>query len=204
MGWATLSYGGALGRLTSTHSPGLYGRAGAVSSGILRGRNWPSVRAPFSWPFSMTVLPRSIVREGQEARSRPSPGGVVGFVHVGGAHGVAPAGVEQDDVGVGADCERALPRVEAHDFRGVGRCEADEIVQGIAAFFDGFGVDQRDARLDAGIEPLGLTITEAADALCVRRQTLNNLVNGKSGISADMAVRVARAFGSDAETWLRL
>jgi antitoxin HigA-1 len=54
------------------------------------------------------------------------------------------------------------------------------------------------------IEPLGLTITEAADALGVTRQTLNNLVNGKSGISADMAIRLAKAFGSDAETWLRL
>jgi addiction module HigA family antidote len=54
------------------------------------------------------------------------------------------------------------------------------------------------------VEPLGLTITEAADALGVTRQTLNNLVNGKSGISADMAIRLAKAFGGDAETWLRL
>ena len=54
------------------------------------------------------------------------------------------------------------------------------------------------------IESLGLTITEAADVLGVTRQTLNNLVNGKSGISADMAIRLAKAFGGDAETWLRL
>jgi addiction module HigA family antidote len=54
------------------------------------------------------------------------------------------------------------------------------------------------------IEPLGLTITEAAEVLRVRRQTLNNLVNGKSGISADMAIRLDKAFGGDAETWLRL
>src|SRR3954470_14757743 len=54
------------------------------------------------------------------------------------------------------------------------------------------------------IEPLGLTITEAADALGVTRQTLNNLVNGKSGISADMAIRLDKAFGGAAETWLRL
>jgi addiction module HigA family antidote len=40
------------------------------------------------------------------------------------------------------------------------------------------------------IEPLGLTITEAADILGVTRQTVNNLVNGKSGISADMAIRL--------------
>ena len=53
------------------------------------------------------------------------------------------------------------------------------------------------------IEPLGLTITEAAKALCVTRQTLNNLVNGKSGISADMAIRLDKAFGGGAETRLR-
>ena len=54
------------------------------------------------------------------------------------------------------------------------------------------------------IEPLGLTITEAAEALGVTRQTLNNLVNGKSGISADMAIRLDKAFGGGAETRLRL
>jgi addiction module HigA family antidote len=54
------------------------------------------------------------------------------------------------------------------------------------------------------IEPLGLTITGAAKALGVARQTLNNLVNGKSGISADMAIRLDKAFGGGAETWLRL
>jgi addiction module HigA family antidote len=54
------------------------------------------------------------------------------------------------------------------------------------------------------IEPLGLTITEAAQALGVTRQALNNLVNGKSGISADMAIRLDKTFGGGAETWLRL
>jgi antitoxin HigA-1 len=54
------------------------------------------------------------------------------------------------------------------------------------------------------IEPLGLTITEAADIIGVTRQTLNNLVNGKSGISADIAIRLDKAFGGGAETWLRL
>ena len=54
------------------------------------------------------------------------------------------------------------------------------------------------------IEPLGLTITEAAEVLGVTRQTLNNLVNGESGISADMAIRLDKAFGGGAETWLRL
>jgi addiction module HigA family antidote len=54
------------------------------------------------------------------------------------------------------------------------------------------------------IEPLGLTTTAAAKILGVTRQTLNNLINGKSGISADMALRLDKAFGGGAETWLRL
>src|SRR5205809_5880771 len=54
------------------------------------------------------------------------------------------------------------------------------------------------------IEPLDLTITGAANILGVTRQALNNLVNGKSGISPEMAIRLAKAFGSDAETWLRM
>jgi antitoxin HigA-1 len=54
------------------------------------------------------------------------------------------------------------------------------------------------------IDELGLTITAAAEILGVTRQTLNNLVNGKSGISADMAIRLDKAFGGGAETWLRL
>ena len=54
------------------------------------------------------------------------------------------------------------------------------------------------------IETCGLTITEAADILGVTRQTLNNLVNGKSGISPEMAIRLDKAFGGGAETWLLL
>ena len=46
------------------------------------------------------------------------------------------------------------------------------------------------------IEPLGLTVTEAAKRLGVTRQALNNLVNGKGGVSAEMAVRLSKAFGS--------
>ncbi|HEY2618441.1 MAG TPA: HigA family addiction module antitoxin [Acetobacteraceae bacterium] len=45
-----------------------------------------------------------------------------------------------------------------------------------------------------------MTITGAAEVLGVKRQTLNNLVNGKSGISADMAIRLDKAFGGGAET----
>lgn len=54
------------------------------------------------------------------------------------------------------------------------------------------------------IEPLSLTITDAAKALRVTRQALNSLVNGKSGVSPEMAVRLEKAFGSTAEMWLRL
>ena len=54
------------------------------------------------------------------------------------------------------------------------------------------------------IEPLGLTITAAAQALGVTRQALNNLVNGKAGVSPEMAVRLSKAFGSSPEMWLRL
>src|ERR1035441_6330171 len=54
------------------------------------------------------------------------------------------------------------------------------------------------------IEPLGLTITKAAEGLGVTRQALNNLVNGKAGISPEMAVRLAKALGSTPEFWLRL
>ncbi len=54
------------------------------------------------------------------------------------------------------------------------------------------------------IEPLGLTITDAAKHLCVTRQTLNNLVNERAGISPDMAIRLSKAFGSSPEVWLGL
>ena len=54
------------------------------------------------------------------------------------------------------------------------------------------------------LEPLGLTMTEAANALGVTRQALNNLVNGKSGISPEMAIRLNKAFGGGAEVWLSL
>jgi len=54
------------------------------------------------------------------------------------------------------------------------------------------------------VEPLGLTITGAAKALGVSRQALNNLVNGKAGVSPEMAVRISKAFGGSPEMWLRL
>ena len=54
------------------------------------------------------------------------------------------------------------------------------------------------------LEPSKLTVTEGARALGVTRQALNNLVNGKAGISTEMAVRLAAAFGGGAEIWLRM
>ena len=55
---------------------------------------------------------------------------------------------------------------------------------------------------DECIEPLGLTITQAAAALGVTRVTLSELVNGRRGISPEMAVRLSKAFGGSAESWL--
>jgi addiction module HigA family antidote len=54
------------------------------------------------------------------------------------------------------------------------------------------------------LEPLGLTVTEGAKVLGVTRQTLNNAIHGKSGISPEMAMRLSKAFGSTPETWLRM
>lgn len=52
------------------------------------------------------------------------------------------------------------------------------------------------------IDPLGLSITEAARHLGVTRQALNNLVNGHSGVSPEMALRLSKAFGGSPEVWL--
>jgi len=52
------------------------------------------------------------------------------------------------------------------------------------------------------IEPSGLTITQAAEALGVTRDTLSQLANGKRGISPEMAVRLSKVFGGIAESWL--
>ena len=52
------------------------------------------------------------------------------------------------------------------------------------------------------LEPLGLTVTRAAQGLGVSRQILSDLVNEKAGVSVDMAIRLSQAFGSTPETWL--
>ena len=54
------------------------------------------------------------------------------------------------------------------------------------------------------LEPLGLSVTAAARKLGVSRKRLSGIVNCRSGISPDMAVRLDKAFGGGAETWYRL
>ena len=54
------------------------------------------------------------------------------------------------------------------------------------------------------LEPLGLSVAEGAKALGVTRQAMNSLVEGKAGISAEMAIRLEKAFGGGVETWLRM
>lgn len=54
------------------------------------------------------------------------------------------------------------------------------------------------------LEPLELTVTAAARALGISRQALNNLVNEKAGISADMAIRFEKMGWGTADGWLRL
>lgn len=54
------------------------------------------------------------------------------------------------------------------------------------------------------LEPLHLTIAQAAAALGVARQTLSRLINGRARVSNDMATRLAITFGSTRETWLRM
>jgi addiction module HigA family antidote len=54
------------------------------------------------------------------------------------------------------------------------------------------------------IEPLGLTVTKAAESLGVTRKTFSMLLNGKSGISPEMALRLSKVFGRTPEGWLRL
>ncbi|MEF3698508.1 HigA family addiction module antitoxin [Desulfolutivibrio sp.] len=57
---------------------------------------------------------------------------------------------------------------------------------------------------DQCLEPLRLTVSEAARGLGVTRKTFSELVNGRSGVSPEMALRLAKAFGGTPETWLTL
>ena len=54
------------------------------------------------------------------------------------------------------------------------------------------------------VEPLNLTVTRAAEALGITRKTLSTLLNGRAGVSPEMAIRLSRVFGRTPEGWLRL
>lgn len=52
------------------------------------------------------------------------------------------------------------------------------------------------------LEPLGLSVTSAAEALGVSRKTLSSILNGRAGISPEMAIRLAKAFNTSPESWM--
>jgi addiction module HigA family antidote len=52
------------------------------------------------------------------------------------------------------------------------------------------------------LEPLNLTVTDAARSLGVSRKTLSGILNGRAGISPEMAIRLSMAFDTSAESWL--
>lgn len=52
------------------------------------------------------------------------------------------------------------------------------------------------------LEPLGISVTEAAASLGVSRKTLSSILNGRAGISPEMAIRLSIAFDTSAESWL--
>ena len=54
------------------------------------------------------------------------------------------------------------------------------------------------------LEPLGLSVSEAAAGLGVSRKQLSNIVNGRAGVSPEMAIRLDKAFGGGADAWYRL
>ena len=58
--------------------------------------------------------------------------------------------------------------------------------------------------MDGVFSETGITVTDFAERLGVSRVTLSRLLHGKSGVSADMAVRLAAALGGSPEAWLRL
>ncbi|MEE8584362.1 MAG: HigA family addiction module antitoxin [Acidobacteriota bacterium] len=53
------------------------------------------------------------------------------------------------------------------------------------------------------LEPLGLSVTRAAQALGVSRKTLSAILNARAGISPEMALRLSKAFGTSPESWLK-
>lgn len=60
------------------------------------------------------------------------------------------------------------------------------------------------ALIAANLDALGLSTAEGAEALQVTRQQLHNVVTGRSAVSPEMALRLERAFGGEAEMWLKM
>ena len=56
--------------------------------------------------------------------------------------------------------------------------------------------------LELCLKPLGITVTQAAEALGVSRKTLSAILNGRAGISPEMAIRLSMAFETTAESWM--
>lgn len=54
------------------------------------------------------------------------------------------------------------------------------------------------------LDPLGVTVTDAAEALGVSRKTLSAILNGRARVTAEMAVRLSMAFGTSADMWMTL
>ena len=54
------------------------------------------------------------------------------------------------------------------------------------------------------LDPVDLSVTEGAKVLGVSRTTLSRLINGQAGISPDMAIRLAKAFGATPDVWIRM
>ncbi len=60
------------------------------------------------------------------------------------------------------------------------------------------------ALVAANLDEIGLRVAEAAKAIGVTRQQLYNVINGKSAVTPEMAVRLEKAFGGSADMWLRM
>jgi len=52
------------------------------------------------------------------------------------------------------------------------------------------------------LDPMGISVTDAAEALGVSRKTLSSILNGRAGISPEMAIRLSKAFDTSPESWL--
>ena len=58
--------------------------------------------------------------------------------------------------------------------------------------------------IKSDLDELSISVTDAAKALGISRQQLHNVIAGRAGVTPDMALRLEKALGSTAETWLRM